>query len=327
VCGLAEQVEQLGAARERLLDLQCGDKGLIDPCVSGSAAYGHAVNEARGEWIAPLGSDDEFLPHHLERLLAVALERNAELAYGKLERVGPTGAARYMYAFPPERGRVAAEQAIYLRTLSSFAHDPCARVPAEPGEWTVIDRMWAAGVRVAGIDELVTRSYSSTAKSQSGDPEVNLRFRSGSGDRQTVRVSMTGAKRHDSAKVWARCDTLEIRTGNAPWAYAAVVPLPELGVVPLAIRATIVVSAGRVGVALLRVSDEIAVEFFLDEQQDDQVIELPVREPDGVWRFLVRNHAFPGPMTTAGSISSSPTTLSRTSSIAIITMERSPTTE
>ena len=52
--------------------------------VAGIPPMNAATAQARGAWIAPLCDDDEWSDDHLEVLLAVARDREGELAYGLL---------------------------------------------------------------------------------------------------------------------------------------------------------------------------------------------------------------------------------------------------
>jgi hypothetical protein len=125
--------------------------------VSGAAPWNRAVELCQGEWIAPLDDDDEFLPHHMETLLSLALERQAEYAYGKL--VQPSGAENF--SFPPEHAQVGMQAAIYLRGLAFFECDTYSWAREEPTDWNVIRRMRDAGVRMAATEEVVARYYPS----------------------------------------------------------------------------------------------------------------------------------------------------------------------
>ena len=98
--------------------------------VAGVGPLNRAIELSKGQWIAPLDDDDEFFPHHMETLLALALERQAEYAYGKV--VQPSGAEHF--SFPPECARTGMQAAIYLRGLAFFECDISSWAMEEPAD-------------------------------------------------------------------------------------------------------------------------------------------------------------------------------------------------
>jgi hypothetical protein len=158
------RIEQLGDPRIRFVNLPFRTVYPDSPedrwSVSGAAPWNRAVELCRGEWIAALDDDDEFLPGHIETLLDLALERRAEFAYGGLEQVGVPGQP-YLFAFPPVRGRVGMQAAIYLRSLAFFECDTQSWAIEDTTDWDFIRRMVDAGVLMAAIDRPVARYYPS----------------------------------------------------------------------------------------------------------------------------------------------------------------------
>lgn len=124
--------------------------------VAGSPGMNRATQLARGTWIAPLDDDDKFTPDHLEKLLALALEKRVELAYGALlgKQVG-YGIERKIWSFPPELGQFNFLSAIYLKQLDFFRYDQHAWLVDEPGDWNLVRRMSAAGVTMATTQDVV----------------------------------------------------------------------------------------------------------------------------------------------------------------------------
>lgn len=59
---------------------------------SQSGPNNEGIRRARGKFIAYLGHDDLWLPHHLEALLCTLEKNNADLTYGYAIRVKPDGA-------------------------------------------------------------------------------------------------------------------------------------------------------------------------------------------------------------------------------------------
>jgi glycosyl transferase family 2 len=157
----ATRLDALSESRIRFVNLPFRTVYPDDPYerwqVSGAAAWNRAVELSRGDWIAPLDDDDEFLPHHMETLLDLALGERAEFAYGKLERADGGD----YFAFPPELYQTGMQSAIYLRALDFFECDTRSWVVDEPTDWNVIRRMREAGVCMAATEQTVARYYPS----------------------------------------------------------------------------------------------------------------------------------------------------------------------
>jgi hypothetical protein len=164
----AQRLAALGDPRIRFINLP--HRGVYPAnklhrwMVAGTPPSNRAWELARGQWLAPLDHDDEFVPEHLEVLLELALRERAELAYGKLERVSPaTEAERYIYDFPPRYAQFGFQGSLLHRELRFFEFDLDAWVLNEPGDWNLMRKMLASGVLVAGTDQVVTRYHSSDA--------------------------------------------------------------------------------------------------------------------------------------------------------------------
>ena len=156
------RIRALGDARIRFVNLPfrtlSGDNPDERWLVSGAAPQNLAVELSRGEWLAPLDDDDEFLPDHIEVLLGLALANGAELAYGKL--VSADG--REWFAAPPAFEQIGMQSVLYLRALGTFFEwDTRSWAIEEPADWNLIRRMREAGVRMAATDVPVTRYYPS----------------------------------------------------------------------------------------------------------------------------------------------------------------------
>ena len=162
----AARIEALGDPRIRFVNLPFRtiypDGERERWMVSGAAPWNRAVELCRGAWIAPLDDDDEFLPHHMETLLALALDRRAEFVYGKLEAVGHS--QPFYFSFPPVFGGVGMQASLYLRALDFFECDVRSWVIDEPTDWNVVRRMRDAGVLMAATEETVARYYPSYMK-------------------------------------------------------------------------------------------------------------------------------------------------------------------
>jgi glycosyltransferase involved in cell wall biosynthesis len=159
----AERVAQIGDPRIRFENLPVrgpypeGERARW--LVAGSAPMNRAIELARGAWIATLDDDDEWLPDHLEALLAEARRTRAEVVYGK-NSLRDTRNGRLINvqigAWPPEKGSFTFQDAIYHSGLRRFRYDLNARFAGEPGDWNLARRMWSAGARFAFLDRLVT---------------------------------------------------------------------------------------------------------------------------------------------------------------------------
>lgn len=128
--------------------------------VAGAPAMNEAAQRARGEWIAPLDDDDEFLPDHVERLLETALGGRFEMVYGNLTvNPSPPGQSYDLRRYPPAFGHFGFQGAIYLSALRFFEYDLKAWLLDEVADWTMCRRMLEAGVRIGWVDRPVTFLY------------------------------------------------------------------------------------------------------------------------------------------------------------------------
>jgi hypothetical protein len=124
--------------------------------VAGSPGMNEGIRRARGAWIAPLDEDDEFTENHIERLLSLARETRAEVAYGALiQRDLVEKTESHVFSYPPNRGGFSFQGALVHGALRFFEYDQESWLVAEPGDWNLARRMLAAGVRMAGVDEVV----------------------------------------------------------------------------------------------------------------------------------------------------------------------------
>ena len=151
----------LGDARIRYVELPVRSHYPKDPhwrwMVAGSPGMNLSTALARGTWIAPIDDDDEFTPDHLERLLALAQSSQAELAYGALvQRNTVNGTEARIFSDPPQISQFSFQGALYLGLLRDiFQYDEQSWLVGEPGDWNLIRRMSAAGVRMAATPDVV----------------------------------------------------------------------------------------------------------------------------------------------------------------------------
>lgn len=133
--------------------------------VSGVPPYNEGVRVARGRWIAPQDDDDAWHPDHVERLLALARERRAEVVYGRLRVCGVGGPARSIGRFPPEQGHFGMQGSMYHAGLGAiFACELSDDLWGEPTDWSWCRRMLRAGVRFAMLDADVVDYYPSRVR-------------------------------------------------------------------------------------------------------------------------------------------------------------------
>jgi hypothetical protein len=127
--------------------------------VAGTNAVNHALEIARGAWIAPLDDDDEFTPDHVEALLSVAIEYRLEMVYGQSLMEKPDGTWATVGSWPLAQGGLCHGSALYAADLRFFRYDPEAWRDLEPGDWNLWRRMLEAGVRIGNIEQIVYRHY------------------------------------------------------------------------------------------------------------------------------------------------------------------------
>lgn len=129
--------------------------------VAGSPGMNAGAAMARGRWIAPLDDDDEFAPDHLEKLLSLAWDEQVEVAYGAVTQVNVVNDTRSrIYSVPPRISQFSFQGAIYMAQLDGgFRYDEQSWIVEEPGDWNLIRRMSAAGVRMAGTPDVVATMF------------------------------------------------------------------------------------------------------------------------------------------------------------------------
>lgn len=128
--------------------------------VGGAVPSNLANREARGTWIAQLDDDDEFTPDHLEKLLALARESQAEFVYGALiQKNLVTGRELLVWSDPPAFGGISLQASMYLRCLPHMDFDTENWKVDEPADWGLVRRMVAAGLRYATIRDVVGILY------------------------------------------------------------------------------------------------------------------------------------------------------------------------
>ncbi|HEX2084200.1 MAG TPA: glycosyltransferase family 2 protein [Solirubrobacteraceae bacterium] len=167
-----EAVEAVGDPRVRFHNLPMRGPYPDDPTrrwqVSGVPPYNEGVRLAGGRWIASQDDDDVWYPDHVERLLALARERRAELVYGRLRVCGEPREKESIGTFPPRMGEFGMQGAMYHASLAPiFECEIGDGVWNEPTDWAWCRRMMRAGVRVAMLDAEVVDYYPSRGRDDS----------------------------------------------------------------------------------------------------------------------------------------------------------------
>lgn len=121
----------------------------------GLSALNFGLDNARGEWIAVLGDDDEFTPDHHEILLDAADKTGAEHVYGISEtwKGGRMTGQRYG-AWPPGDGQFCNGANLYLARLG-HRYDLDCWSRGRTGDADLWLRMVDDGVRFAMTDKVV----------------------------------------------------------------------------------------------------------------------------------------------------------------------------
>jgi hypothetical protein len=128
--------------------------------VAGSPAMNVAAQLARGQWIAPLDDDDEFVPDHVESLLTAARANEFEMMYGQIQLRSPDGLMdERPCTYPPAYAHFGFQASVYMGELRFFEYNPRSWMLDESGDWNLCRRMLEAGVRIGFLDKVVTEYY------------------------------------------------------------------------------------------------------------------------------------------------------------------------
>lgn len=162
----AQTVASFGDDRLRFHNLNRRGPYPTDPTafwhVAGIPAYNEAVRRARGHWIAPLGDDDAFRPHHIEALLDLARRERREATYGRfLAHFRDDRPSEEVGVFPPEYGQFGVQVLLYHARLRFFEMELADELFSLPGDWSLAERMLRCGVRFGMADDIVTDYYPS----------------------------------------------------------------------------------------------------------------------------------------------------------------------
>lgn len=165
---------------------------------AGIFAINHALDEARGSYIAPLDHDDAFTVDHISTLLGAARVGGADFVYGQAmceQRSGPW----YRLGSEPLRvGALAHGTVLYSRRLGHIRFDPDCWLIDDPGDWNLWRRFAGAGARVLHLPVPVLVHFRERTMIED-DPRVDERQLLGevsiSDDDLAADVLGTGARR------------------------------------------------------------------------------------------------------------------------------------
>jgi hypothetical protein len=163
---VAERIEDFGDPRVRFVNLPYRYPYPEDRehrwYVAGAPGVNVGTELARGTWLAMLGDDDEFEPHHLECLLEHARSTRSEMVYGDLlVRRPDTETDQILSRYPPERGWFNFQGAIFVAALRFYEFSTRSWLVDEPSDWNLCRRMLESGVRIGHLDRVVTVCYPS----------------------------------------------------------------------------------------------------------------------------------------------------------------------
>lgn len=163
---VAERIEDFGDPRVHFVNLPYRYPYPEDRehrwSVAGAPGVNVGTELARGTWLAMLGDDDEFEPHHLECLLEHARSTRSEMVYGDLMvRHRPPEADYVLSRYPPEHGWFNFQGAIVMAALRFYEFSTSSWLIEEPSDWNLCRRMLESGVRIGHIDRVVTTCYPS----------------------------------------------------------------------------------------------------------------------------------------------------------------------
>ena len=128
--------------------------------VLGMNARNHALDNAQGEWVAPLDDDDEWTPDHIATLLRTAQAAEADFAYGQSEYHWPDGRYQLAGRWPPGFGAFCDGAQVY-RNGMGYRYDPKCIERALPEDGDMWERMVKGGVKFTFLPQVVHHYYPS----------------------------------------------------------------------------------------------------------------------------------------------------------------------
>jgi hypothetical protein len=128
--------------------------------VAGTSPFNEAMAMANGQWMAPFADDDAMRPQHIRTLLQAARRDRLEFVYGLLDQHF-AGDERALGSFPPRLGDIGLQAALLHSALSIFELELADADFDIPNDWSRIQRMMWAGVRIGMVDEVLADYFPS----------------------------------------------------------------------------------------------------------------------------------------------------------------------
>lgn len=145
---------------------------------------------ARGQWIAHLDDDDEFLPQHLGALLELARQRRVEWVHSQVEFVCGNGRPNVRVGGEmPAPGRIARISSLYHAGLKTFHYNGASWKYFYPADWDLWERFLEMGVTHAHLPQVTAVHH--------GPP---FRFP----EEEQTSAPPGPTKAHDDARAYAR---------------------------------------------------------------------------------------------------------------------------
>ncbi|HUR84828.1 MAG TPA: glycosyltransferase [Solirubrobacteraceae bacterium] len=143
---------------------------------TGLRAANHALEHARGRFIAPLDHDDEFTATHIADLLARAREGRADLVHAQALCEQRSGPPQLIGGHPLAHGHVCHGAVLYSDRLAHLRYDTACWLLEEPGDWNMWRRIRELGVRVAHLDRVVLLHTAERTSIEDRVDEQTVRF-------------------------------------------------------------------------------------------------------------------------------------------------------
>ncbi len=158
-----ERLKEFGDSRIRFFNLKKRTRYPENPhhrwMILGVGPRNKALELSRGEWIAPLGDDDEFSEEHLEKLLEHAQNGMFEMVYGILDMEVKPGKWVKVGSLPLRQSAICHQSVLFHSSLRFFKYDSQSWKYREPLDWNLWRRMKEAGVRIDFLDQVIGRHY------------------------------------------------------------------------------------------------------------------------------------------------------------------------